>query len=270
MPNSAPTTTRTAIPTTTRTAAPTTRAATRAEFFDRLATVGKAFASAKRLELMDLLAQGEHTVDALVRETGMGVTTVSAHLQILKLAHLVRTRRDGTHIHYRLADDDVAALHSLMSTVARTHSPDVEQALAAHFGAGNTSRGDNGDVEEMGHDELQRRLEAGTVTLIDVRPRTEYDAGHIPGAVSHPFDTLLEAARTWSPDSEIVAYCRGAHCVMAHDAVRLLAANGIHATRMEDGMLEWRVSGRPVEATAAPQDSPTPAAQATRPLEAAS
>lgn len=105
------------MPPTTQAATPRPEqhAATRAEFFDQLAVVGKAFASAKRLELLDLLAQGERTVDALARETGMGVTTVSAHLQILKLSHLVRTRRDGTHVHYRLADDDVAALHSLMS-----------------------------------------------------------------------------------------------------------------------------------------------------------
>jgi rhodanese-related sulfurtransferase len=218
-------------------------AATRAEFFDQLATVGKAFASAKRLELLDLLAQGERTVDALARETGTGVTTVSGHLQVLKLAHLVRTRREGTHVHYRLADDDVAALFSHVTAVARTHSADVGLALEAHLGAD--------DVEEMGHDELQRRLSAGAVTLVDVRPRAEYDSGHIPGAVSHPLDTLLDAARAWSPDSEIVAYCRGAHCVMAHDAVRLLAEHGHHAARLAGGMLEWRVAGRPVEVPAA-------------------
>lgn len=259
------------MPPTTQAATPRPEqhAATRAELFDQLAVVGKAFASAKRLELLDLLAQGERTVDALARETGMGVTTVSAHLQILKLSHLVRTRRDGTHVHYRLADDDVAALHSLMSKVARTHSPDVGQALAAHLGSGGGPSDATGEVEEMSHDELQRRLDAGTVTLIDVRPRAEFDAGHIPGAVSHPFDTLLDAARTWSPNSEIVAYCRGAHCVMAHDAVRLLAANGIHATRMQDGMLEWRVAGRPVEGS--PTTSPArSAATPARTLEAAS
>ncbi|NCD20808.1 MAG: ArsR family transcriptional regulator, partial [Actinobacteria bacterium] len=195
----------------------------------------------------------ERTVDALARETGMGVTTVSAHLQVLKLAHLVRTRREGTHVHYRLADDDVAALFSHVTAVARTHSADVGLALEAHLGAS--------DVEEMDHDELQRRLDAGTVTLVDVRPRAEFDAGHIPGAVSHPLDTLLDAARTWSPDSEVVAYCRGAHCVMAHDAVRLLAAHGHPAARLAGGMLEWRVAGRPVE---------VPAANAARTLEAAS
>jgi len=232
----------------------TAHAATRAEVFDRLADVGKAFASAKRLELLDLLAQGERTVDSLARATGMGVTTVSAHLQVLKVAHLVRTRREGTFVHYRLADDDVTALYARLAAVARAHSAEVRDALDAHLGAD--------DVEEMSHDELQRRLEAGTVTLVDVRPREEYDAGHIPGALSHPFETLLNAARTWEADSDVVAYCRGAHCVMAHDAVRLLAARGHHAIRLADGMLEWRAAGRPVETT--------PAVPAARPQEALS
>lgn len=214
--------------------------ATRAEFFARLASVGKAFANPKRLELLDLLAQGERTVEALARETGMGLSTVSAHLQILKLSHLVHARRDGAFVHYRLADDDVAGLYAQMAAVARSHSADVEQALSAHLGA---------EVEEMSHEEVQCRLAAGTVTLIDVRPRAEFDAGHIPGAHSHPVATLVDAARTWSPTSDVVAYCRGAHCVLAHDAVRLLTTRGVRAARMADGMLEWRLAGRPVEIT---------------------
>lgn len=217
----------------------------RSEVFERLAVVGKAFAHATRLELIDLLAQGERTVDALAREAGTGVTSVSAHLQVLKLAHLVRTRREGTHIYYRLADDAVASLYAALAAVARTQSSEVERALAAYLGAGA--------VEEVDRQELQRRLDAGAVSLIDVRPREEYDAGHIPGATSAPIATLLEAASEWDPAGEIVAYCRGAHCVLAHDAVRLLAAHGFRTTRLRGGMLEWRVSGGPVAVDSSPR-----------------
>ncbi len=213
--------------------------------FDRLAVVGKAFASAKRLEIIDLLAQGERTVEALAREAGLGVSTASAHLQILKLANLVHTRRDGTRIHYRLAGEDVATLYASMRTVARVHSADVERALAAYLGAGGL-----GEVDEVSRDELAARLETGDVVLLDVRPAEEYAAGHIPGARSVPFEELAESLAAVGDDSgrEVVAYCRGAYCVMAHDAVRLLRARGRRARRLEDGWLEWRTAGRPVEA----------------------
>lgn len=211
------------------------------EVFDELAVVGKAFGSARRLELIDLLTQGERTVDALSRQTGMGVSTTSAHLQILKLSNLVRTRREGTRIHYRLAGEDVAALYAAMRQVALANSPDVEKALAAHLGMG--------EVEEVSHPELLRRLQAGDVLLVDVRPAEEYAAGHIPGAVSIPFGSLQEALGDWPPDEEIITYCRGAYCVMASDAVRLLTDRGRAARRLKDGLLEWRLAGHPVERT---------------------
>ncbi|MCE0487218.1 ArsR/SmtB family transcription factor [Ornithinimicrobium sediminis] len=211
------------------------------EVFDELAVVGKAFGSARRLELIDLLTQGERTVDALSRQTGMGVSTTSAHLQILKLSNLVRTRREGTRIHYRLAGEDVAALYAAMRQVALANSPDVEKALAAHLGMG--------EVEEVSHPELLRRLQAGDVLLVDVRPAEEYAAGHIPGAVSIPFGSLQEALGGWPPGEEIITYCRGAYCVMASDAVRLLTDRGRTARRLKDGLLEWRLAGHPVERT---------------------
>ena len=209
--------------------------------FDELAVVGKAFASAKRLELVDLLAQGERTVEGLARAAGMGVTTVSAHLQVLKLANLVQTRREGTRVHYRLAGDDVAALYEAMLTVARTRSADVERALNAYLGVG-----DRGEVGIISRDDLARLLESGEAEVLDVRPVEEYAAGHIPGARSLPFAELAGALDELRDAGTVVAYCRGAYCVLAHDAVRLLGGAGIEALRLEDGMLEWRTHGHPV------------------------
>lgn len=214
----------------------------RAEFFSRLAVVGKAFASAKRLELVDLLAQGERSVEALARQAGMGITTTSSHLQILKMAHVVSTRRAGTRVFYRLSGEDVATLYASLGRVARTHSADVERALEAYLGTGSLD-----DVELIGREDLLKRLEDGEVQVIDVRPIEEFEAGHIPGARSVPFGELTERLDSLDPSLDLVAYCRGAHCVMAHDAVRLLEAEGRQAARLEDGMLEWRLAGLPME-----------------------
>ncbi len=216
-----------------------------AHLFDQLAVVGKAFANARRLELVELLSQGERTVEGLAREAGLGVTTVSAHLQILKLSSLVRTRKEGTRVYYRLAGEDVATLYASLRTVALQHSADVERALTAYLGVTGL-----GDVDEVTRAELQDRLDAGDVVLLDVRPGQEYLAGHIPGARSVPFADLDAAIASLAVDTEIVAYCRGAYCVLAHDAVRLLRAEGRQARRLQDGLLEWRLDGLPVEAGA--------------------
>src|SRR5437660_8250281 len=152
--------------------------AAKTALFDQFARVGKALASGKRLELLDLLAQGERTVEALARAADLGLTTASAHLQTLKQANLVTTRRAGTKIHYRLAGTDVAALYTLLRSVAHAHLPDVEAARAAYLGP---------DAEQVTREELLRRADAG-ITVLDVRPREEYAAGHIPGAISVPLD----------------------------------------------------------------------------------
>ena len=172
----------------------------------------------------------------------MGVTTVSAHLQVLKLANLVQTRREGTRVYYRLAGDDVAALYEAMLTVARTRSADVERALNAYLGVP-----DGGEVGLITREELTRLLESGAAEVLDVRPHEEYAAGHIPGARSLPFPELSTALDELRGASTIVTYCRGAYCVLAPDAVRLLGGEGIDALRLEDGMLEWRTHGHPVE-----------------------
>ncbi len=212
----------------------------RTRVFDELAVVGKAFGSAKRLELVELLAQGERTVDGLARAAGMGVTTVSAHLQVLKLANLVRTRREGTKVHYRLAGEDVAALYDVMRSVARARSADVGQALDAYLNLPGS-----GEVGLVSREELSRLLD-GQITLLDVRPTEEFVAGHIPGARSVPLGALSGLAAELRDAPEVVAYCRGSFCVLAHDAVRLLGVEGVRARRLEDGMLEWRTHGLPV------------------------
>ncbi|WP_324787286.1 metalloregulator ArsR/SmtB family transcription factor [Streptomyces sp. H51] len=211
----------------------------KAALYDAFARTGKALSSGKRLELLDLLAQGERTVDALARAADLNLTTASAHLQTLKQAGLVATRREGVRIHYRLAGDDVAALYALLRQVAQAHQDAVEPARTAYLGPA--------DGEEVGRAELLARAAAGDVVVLDVRPAEEYAAGHIPGALSIPVDELAARVAELPEETEVVAYCRGAYCVLAHDAVRLLTARGRRAVRLVDGMLEWRLADLPVE-----------------------
>jgi rhodanese-related sulfurtransferase/DNA-binding transcriptional ArsR family regulator len=205
--------------------------------FDQFARVGKALSSGKRLELLDLLAQGERTVDALARASELGLSTASAHLQTLKAANLVSTRREGTKVIYRLAGTDVAQLLALVRAVADAHLPDVEAAARAYLGPG---------TEQVTRGELLDRIKTGQVTVIDVRPREEYEAGHIPAAVSVPLDELADHLAELPEDHDIVAYCRGTYCVLAHEAVRMLTERGRTAMRLADGMLEWRLADLPV------------------------
>jgi len=206
--------------------------------FDQFARVGKALASGKRLELLDLLAQGERDVASLAAAADLGVTTASAHLQTLRQANLVTTRRDGTRILYRLAGPDVAQLYARLRDVAQSHLPDVEAARVAYLGA------DGG--EPVTREQLQKLARRRLVTVLDVRPTEEYEGGHIPGAVSIPLDELAARLAELPDGGQIVAYCRGAYCVLAHDAVALLRRRGRRAQRLADGMLEWRLAGMPV------------------------
>ncbi len=205
--------------------------------FAQFARVGKALANPKRLELLDLLAQGERPVEALAAAAGLSVTLTSAHLQTLRQAGLLAVRRHGTKAYYRLAGDDVARLYALVRAVAHAHLPDVEAARAAYLGP---------ETEQVDRDELLRRVRAGDVVVLDVRPAEEYAAGHIPGAISIPLPELAQRLAELPADREIVAYCRGAYCVLAHDAVRLLTASGRRARRLAEGMLEWRLADLPV------------------------
>ncbi len=206
--------------------------------FEQFARVAKALASPKRLELLDLLAQGERPVESLAGAANLAVTNCSAHLQTLKHAHLVATRKQGTHVYYRLAGPDVAALYGHLQQVSATHLSDVAAASAAYLGPD--------DTQQVDRAELLRRARAGDITVLDVRPAEEYAAGHIPGAVSVPLTDLPDRLGEFPAGTEIVAYCRGAYCVLAHDAVRLLTAHGRKARRLVDGILEWRLADLPV------------------------
>ncbi|WP_406164965.1 ArsR/SmtB family transcription factor [Streptomyces sp. NBC_00996] len=211
----------------------------KAALYDAFARTGKALSSGKRLELLDLLAQGERTVDALAKAAGLNLTTASAHLQTLKQAGLVTTRREGVRIHYRLAGDDVAALYALLRQVAQAHQAAVEPARTAYLGTD--------DAREVDPEELLARARAGQVVVLDVRPAEEYAAGHIPGARSIPVEELADRIAELPEETEVVTYCRGAYCVLAYDAVRLLRERGRRAVRLTDGMLEWRLAELPVE-----------------------
>ncbi|MEU6066730.1 MULTISPECIES: ArsR/SmtB family transcription factor [Streptomyces] len=213
---------------------------TKAQLYDAFATSGKALASGKRLELLDLLAQGERTVDALAKAAGLNLTTASAHLQTLKQAGFVATRREGVRIHYRLAGDDVAQLFALLRKVAERHQAIVPGARDAYLGEDGAA--------EVTHEELRARAASGDVLVLDVRPMDEYRAGHIPGARSIPVDELADRINELPEDTDIVVYCRGEYCVLAYDAVRLLTDHGRRAIRLNDGMLEWRLAELPVEA----------------------
>jgi rhodanese-related sulfurtransferase/DNA-binding transcriptional ArsR family regulator len=218
-------------------------AALKAELFEQLARVGKALGSGKRLELLDLLGQCPRSVADLAATAGLGLTTASMHLKALREAGLVATTREGTTIRYRLAGNGVAALVAQLRTVAATHLAEVGVARDRYLG---TQDGD--DTEQIGRDELLHRVEAGEAVVLDVRPAPEFAAGHIPGAISIPLDELADRLSELPADVEVVAYCRGAYCVLAHDAVRLLTARGRRAVRLGEGMLEWRLAEQPVAA----------------------
>jgi rhodanese-related sulfurtransferase len=218
--------------------------------FEQFARVAKALASPKRLELIDLLAQTERSVDVLARAANLGVTSCSAHLQTLKQAHLVDTRRDGVKVYYRLAGPDVAALYGHLQQVAATHLADVVAASAAYLGPD--------DTEAVDRAELLRRAQAGQVTVLDVRPAEEYAAGHIPGAVSVPLAELPDRLADLPADTEIVAYCRGAYCVLSYDAVRLLTRHGRTARRLSDGILEWSLAALPLTTSGSAGSDPEP------------
>jgi rhodanese-related sulfurtransferase len=207
------------------------------ELFDRLAEVGRALAGGSRLLILDVLAQGERSVEHLADAAGLSVANASQHLQVLRRAGLVETRREGTRVVYRLASEEVLRLWVAVREVAAARVGDVERAARDYLGD---------EVEAIGRAELAGRLRAGEVVILDVRPRVEFAAGHIQGARSVPLDELEARLDEIPDDADVVAYCRGPYCVFAHDAVRRLRAAGRNARRLEDGWPEWRLAGLPV------------------------
>lgn len=203
--------------------------------YGEFAAVGKALGNPKRLELLDLLAQSPRSVEDLAATAGLGLSTCSAHLHTLREAGLVAARREGRRIFYSLLGDDVAALWDQLRRVAQRHRPHTDAARRDYLGAD--------DTQAVTTEELRRRLDAGDVVVVDVRPGPEYRAGHFPGALHIPLEELPDRISELPADVEIVAYCRGRYCVLAHDAVHLLNARGHRARRAADGALEWRLAG---------------------------
>jgi len=219
-------------------------AAAHREFKDRLfgqfARVGKALASPKRLEIVDLLAQGERTVEEIARETARSVASASQHLQVLKAARMVEARREGLYIHYRLADEDVFRTWQAVRALAESRLAELDGVVEAYLQYRE-------ELEAVDAAELMERLSDGNVVVLDVRPEEEYRAGHIPGALSVPVDALEAALQTLPRDQEMVAYCRGPYCVFSDEAVAFLRSRGYRARRLRQGLPDWRAAGMPVE-----------------------
>src|SRR6516162_2632085 len=212
----------------------------KAALFDALASVAQALGSGRRAEIVDVLAQGERPVDELAREISQSVANTSQHLQVLARAGLVRSRREGTRVYYRLASDRVGDLWAAVRDVAVRQVAEVS-VLADEY------LGERDGVEQLSAAELEQRLAQGDVVVLDVRPEAEYRAGHIAGARSAPLPGLDSLTAKLPRRREVVAYCRGPYCVYADDAVRLLRERGVSARRLDEGVPEWRRAGLPVE-----------------------
>jgi rhodanese-related sulfurtransferase len=218
----------------------TSRRRAKDALFDGFATIARALASGRRAEIIELLAQGERTVDEVAGEIGQSVANTSHHLRALARAGLVTTRRAGTHVHYRLASPAVLDAWIALRDLAAERLEDLPSLAEAYLG-------DRDEVQTITRDELTERLQRGDLVLIDVRPAAEYAAGHIPGAISTPHDQLDHALDALPGEGDVVAYCRGPYCVYADDAIRTLHARGRRAMRLEDGLPEWRRNGGSVE-----------------------
>jgi rhodanese-related sulfurtransferase len=216
--------------------APEPSHAAKQRIYEQFARVAKALAAPARLELLDLLAQGERSVDALAKATALSVANASQHLQVLAAARLVETRRDGQRVLYRVADPSVETLWHALRATAEARLAELDEVARAYLVGRD-------DFEAIDRAELVTRLRAGTVTLIDVRPAEEYAQGHIAGAVSVPLEQVAAFARTAPRKTPIVAYCRGPYCVYALQAVEALRKRGFDAKRAEDGVSEWRAAG---------------------------
>lgn len=216
------------------------------ELYDAFASVAKALGNGRRAEIIDLLAQGERSVEDVAGEIGQSVANTSHHLRSLATTGLLQSRRDGQRIIYRLSSDRVAELWAALRDVAATHVADVEMLADAYLGSRDV-------VEAVTADDLATRLAKGRAVVVDVRPRLEYESGHIAGARSIPIEELGSALDALPRSREIIAYCRGPYCVYADDAVRLLRDQGLKARRLDTGYPEWERAGLPSAHVAAPE-----------------
>lgn len=210
------------------------------QLFAHFANVAKAMASPNRLELLEALAQGERSVEALAESAGMSIANTSHHLHVLRNGGLVKARREGVQIFYSLSDTQIPALLAVLRGIGERHVAEVEQIVREHFNSRD-------DLTPVGHDELLKLVKSGEAAVIDVRPREEYDSGHIKGAINVPLSELSRHLSRLPKKQEIVAYCRGPYCMLAYEAVAQLRKRGYRARRLEDGYPEWMAARRPVE-----------------------
>jgi rhodanese-related sulfurtransferase/DNA-binding transcriptional ArsR family regulator len=210
------------------------------QLYEQFARIGKALSSAHRLELLEVLAQGEHSVEELAKETGMSVANASQHLQVLRAAQLLEVRREGLYIYYRLTDEQVFTLWQAMRQVGEARIAEIDRIVDSYLHDRNL-------LHPISAMELLQRLVERDVVLLDVRPVEEYAAGHLPDALSIPVAELEARLPELPQDKEIVAYCRGPYCVFADEAVALLRTNGYNARRLEQGLPDWRALGLPVK-----------------------
>jgi rhodanese-related sulfurtransferase/biotin operon repressor len=210
------------------------------DLFQQLARIGTALSSGTRLEFLELLAQGERSVDQLATLTGVSVANTSQHLQKLRQAGLVVGRKEGQFVYYRLAGDEVVRLFAALGQVGEAYVAEVERIVRLYLASKD-------DLEAVPAKELLDRARKGLVTVLDVRPPEEFAFGHLPGAVNIPIHELEKRLGELPKRKEVIAYCRGPYCLMSYDAVELLRKRGLKARRLEDGLPEWRVAGLPVE-----------------------
>jgi len=208
--------------------------------YAHFARIGHAVSTPKRLELLDLLAQGEKTVEQLAEQSSTPIKNTSAHLRVLRQARMVETRRDGSYVRYRLADEEVTRFMRSIQSLGQKRLAEVGQVTHLYL----TSRD---ELEPVTLAELRRLVRDDGVTVVDVRPREEYEAGHIPGALSLPVAELKGRLRELPKSKEVIAYCRGPYCVYSLEAVQLLRKHGYRARRADEGLPEWRIGGLPVE-----------------------
>lgn len=208
--------------------------------YSQFARIGNSLASPKRIEMLDLLAQGEKTVEQLAESTATPIKNTSAHLRVLRQAHLVETRREGTYVYYRLADGDVTAVIRALETLGHKRLADVERVVEQYLDG-------HDELEAVSLRDLRRLMREGAVTVLDVRPADEFEAGHIAGARSVPVAELRKRLREIPEGREVVAYCRGRYCVYSLEAVTLLRKKGYRARRAAVGLPDWRAAGFPVE-----------------------
>ena len=210
------------------------------ELFAHFAQVGKSLSNGNRLELLDFLAQGERTVEELAKVTGLTVANTSQHLQGLRRSGLVRSRAEGQKSYYRLSDYSVVALLALLRKIAEDNLAEIQVLTSKYL-----SSKDN--LEPVSREELLKRAQKGTVTVLDVRPEQEFELGHLPRAINIPLSKLKKELKQLSRKKEIIAYCRGPHCILSFEAVQQLRSKGYKARRLEDGFPEWKLEGLPVE-----------------------